>query len=224
MNQADTNQLDWRIIQRWQEFVAETRTNLIRAVSIGVFYSIQFFYFNFGEIAESELERARQFHQQCTLLSAAWFTLVLAIALCLAIKWFPGWLKYVSTGFDLALVTAIASIGSGSSSPLIFAYFLVLIMAALRFDLLLIRIATAGSCLCYLSVLGLTSQDWLPGFQIKTGKQVAGIEQLIVLAALILAGITLGQMIRRSRSMAMEFHKRQANMRNRPASSNEIQQ
>ena len=206
--EKDNSQHDWRIILRWQEFTAENRVNLIRAIGLAVFYSVQLINFNFFVIDQTELDASTTFHQNTTLLCGAWFAIVLAIAYCLTVRWFPTWFKYVTTTIDLVMLTAIASIGSSSASPLVYVYFLILVMAALRFDLWLIRISTGLAVLCYLALLAISSPDWMGNPEFAEERTVPRITQLIVVAALILAGVTLGQIARRARAIAEEFHKR----------------
>lgn len=206
--EKDNSQHDWRIILRWQEFTAENRVNLIRAIGLAVFYSIQLINFNFFEIDQADLDASTTFHQNTTLLCAAWFAIVLAIAYCLTVRWFPNWFKYATTTIDLVMLTAIASIGSASASPLVYVYFMILVMAALRFDLWLIRITTGLAALCYVALLAISSPDWLGEADLAVEKTVPRITQMIVLASLILAGVTLGQIARRARAIADEFHKR----------------
>ena len=201
-------QFEWRIIQRWQEYTAETRVNLIRAVGIAVFYSIQLIHFNFFAIPDDQLEAATKFHHNTTLLCAGWFAIVLTITYCLTIRWFPPYFKYITTTIDLFMLTAIASIGTASASPLVYVYFVMLVMAALRFDLWLIRISTAIACCCYVGLLAISSPDWMGAANLANERTVSRLTQLIVLAALILAGVSLGQIARRAQAFALEYHQR----------------
>ena len=219
MNES-AKQFEWRIIQRWQQYTAETRVNLIRAIGIAVFYLIQLIHFNFFDIPDEQLEAATKFHHNTTLLCAGWFAIVLTITYCLTIRWFPPYFKYITTTTDLFMLTAIASFGSASASPLVYVYFVMLVMAALRFDLWLIRISTAIACFCYVGLLTISSPDWMGSADLADERSVSRLTQLIVLAALILAGVSLGQIARRAQVFALEFHERcldRAKSKNREA-------
>jgi hypothetical protein len=78
-------------------------------------------------------------------------------------------------------------------------YFLVIAVASLRFSLRLIWLATAGSALGYLFILGY-DRWYRPGEMPPLPRH----EQLIVLVAIGLTGIVLGQVVRRVRGMAEE--------------------
>jgi hypothetical protein len=198
---------DWRIVKRWQEFASESRVNLIRVVAIGVFYSIQLYQFNFATIAEPQLDAATRFHNQATLLSTAWFAMAIAIWFCLTIRWIPGYLKYITTLGDLILLTAVLSIGAGASSPLTYVYFPIVVLAGLRFDLWLVRVSTVVACICYVGLLALASPDWYGSPEISL-QNVSRTTQLIFLTALILTGVTLGQIARRAQVLVFEYHTR----------------
>ena len=215
---------DWFIIQRWQAYEAEGRANLLRIIAIGAFYIVHLWsYFsaqgrvpNFGffQLAEAG-EINRQFHVLVTLLAVAWAMLALGILLALQQRMFPRWLPYISTGCDIVLLTSIICLGSVARSPLVAGYFLILILATLRLSLPLIWYATSGCALAYLCVLGCAK--WPNTFGIDT-IVAAGVEirvpryhQVIVMLAIILAGVMLGQIVRRVRHLAVEFAQRSAN-------------
>ena len=158
--EADRN---WFITQRWQAYDAESRANLLRIIAIGLFYLVHLWsYFgsqgrlpNYGflQIAESG-EIIQKFHLLITLIAVAWAMLALGILLALQNRIFPRWLPYLSTGSDIVLLTSMVCLGGMARSPLIVAYFLVLILATLRLSLPLVWFATAGCGLAYFFVLG----------------------------------------------------------------------
>src|SRR5688572_615489 len=135
MAQEDTPAADrqWFIVGRWQEYEGEGRANLLRIVAIGAFYAVQLAYFY--QLAEPTAQQ-EQFHRSATALAVAWSLASLAVLLCLRRRVFPAALKFVSVGADIVMLTALASLGSGPQSPLVFVYFLVIVLAGLRFSLL----------------------------------------------------------------------------------------
>ncbi len=199
----------WQIIERWQEYDGEKRANLLRLIAIAAFYSIHLYDYRSGKalLEGDALESLKRFHLAVTCLAVAWTMLSLGVLLCLRQRIFPRWLKFVSTGGDLVLLTSILCVGSGPRSPLIAAYFLIIILSGLRLSLPLVRCSTVGAMLGYIVLLGLAK--WPERFgRAGAELQVPRFEQLMLLAALALSGVTLGQIIRRVREMAEELHSR----------------
>ena len=122
----------WFIVSRWQEYAGETRANLLRVIGIGVFYGIQLVhYYVFSDRSEA----ANSFHQAATALAVAWSLMALGVLLCLRSEFFPGVLKFLSTAVDIVLLSGLAMIGSKAHSPLVMVYFVIIALAALRFNL-----------------------------------------------------------------------------------------
>jgi hypothetical protein len=213
---ADRN---WFIAQRWQAYEAESRANLLRIFAIGVFYLVHLWsYFgsqgwlpNYGflQIAESG-EISKRFHLLVTLVAVAWAMLALGILLALQHRIFPRWLPYFSTGCDIMLLTSIVCLGGMARSPLVVGYFLVLILATLRLSLPLIWFATAGSGLAYLCVLGCVKWPESSSLSQSLGQNAAELSvpryhELIMLVAIVMAGVMLGQITRRVRHLAETY-------------------
>jgi hypothetical protein len=102
------------------------------------------------------------------------------------------------------LLTLVLVVANGPRSPLVVAYFVVVALAALRFSLPLVRFATLGSMSGYLVLLGYAR--WFTERDLR----VPRYQELIVLLALGLTGLTLGQVARRARSLAGEYAARLA--------------
>jgi len=122
------------------------------------------------------------------------------VLLCRQQRIFPAWLKYLSTGCELVLLTSILTLADGPRSPLLIAYFLVIALASLRFSLHLIWFATAGSIGGYLLLLGFARWGSIPGWD-KPDMTVPRYYQIIFVLALVLMGVVLGQVIRRVRRL-----------------------
>jgi hypothetical protein len=149
--------------------------------------------FGFFQVAAAG-EISKQFHIEITLLTVAWATLALGILLTLQQRIFPAWLPYFTTGCDIVLLTLVLCISNGPRSPLVAGYFLILVLAALRLNLRLVRSATVGAALAYLVLLGC---KWVPMSASLPGAQaVPRYHQIIVLVAILLAGVMLGQVVR----------------------------
>lgn len=207
----------WHIVQRWQQYEGEARVNMLRIIAIGIFYLIHLWaYFSSqGSLPDwGILQLAKQgeistdFHIMVSFLALAWIMLAAAIHLALRSRIFPQWMPRMSTLCDVMFLTSILCVSRGPQSPLVVGYFLILALAALRFDVRLVQIATAASVAGYLCLLGCAK--WPETFlkNEKLNISVPRYEQLVVIAGLALTGIILGQVVRRVRSMAEDYAER----------------
>ena len=201
---------DWFIVLRWAEFEGEGRTNLLRLICVAAFYAIETIDYHGLDLGFVQLPIVsdRLFHLAVTLLTVAWGMLCLGVLLCRRNRIFPFWLKYLSTGCDLVLLTSVLTLGHGPKSPLVIAYFLIIAMASLRFSLRLIWFATGGALAGYLFLLGFARWGHLEGWD-KPDQTVPRFHQIIFLLALVLSGVILGQTIRCVRGQAEHYARRQ---------------
>ena len=201
--------VSWHATQRWQQYDGEFRANVLRIICLGVFYAIHLwnYYQPFG-VLQLRAAPSTAFHQAVTILVATWVLMALAVNQCLRNQIFPRWLPFVTTGADLALLTAILCLGRGLQSPLVIGYPLVLILASLRFHLPLVRLATAAAGIGYLFVCAASRWPALLGG--RKIDRVPRYHQIITLVAIIISGIMLGQFIRRFRAMAEWYADRAA--------------
>lgn len=188
----------WYVVGRCQEYEGEARSNLLRVVAVGGFYAVQLL--SFGLLANSPTPADISFQRSITWICAGWLFVALAILIAQQRRFFPPMLKYISVSADLLLLTAACSLGSGPTSPLVFVYFLIVSMAALRFSLTLVRATTLGAMACYIFLLGQADANWF-----DSSHTTPVVNQLVILLSLGLCGIILGQMIRRVRWMANRF-------------------
>jgi hypothetical protein len=195
----------WFIVGRWQEYEGEARANLLRIVAVGAFYTVELLRFYGFENTDAE---QLPFHRQATAIAVAWTLVGLAVMLCLRLRIFPAALKYASTACDLVLLTALAALGGGPNSPLVFGYFLIIAMAALRFRLRLVWFATIAGMLGYWLLVGLEDAKTSRWFDAEHAVRPA--TQLLTLLSLALTGIVIGQVVRRVRGMASDYAQRLA--------------
>ena len=135
---------------------AKRRANLLRIAGIGVFYLVELLDYHGLRLGSFEIPAivSRPLHQVITGLALAWALTGMAVLLCQKHHIFPAGLKYATTAADLVFLTLILLAASGPQSPLVIGYFLIIVLATLRFSLGLIRFATAGAVAGYLAVLG----------------------------------------------------------------------
>ena len=197
---SDATFKSWHIVHRWQEYGAEFRANVVRVLAIAAFYSVQLYDFAVRKATSAD------FHRSITTLAVAWVAVSLFSLACLRRRYLPPWLKYATTLADVVMLTLMLLVAHGPQSPLIVAYFVILVLAALRFSLPLIRMATVACLASYLIVLAGCHPDWLGNEQ--RSFTVPQREELIVVLAIGFAGIVLGQIARRAREIAFEFSSR----------------
>lgn len=196
----------WFIAGRWQEYAGEARANLLRIAAIGSFYAIELANYHGVDLGPLQVPAIvdQKFHTVVTALAIAWTMVALGTQLCLKLHVFPSALKYVTTGCDVLLLTTILMVADGPRSPLVVAYFLIIVLAALRFQLALVWCATVGSLAGYLFLTGYARWYAGPDRELSVPRS----QQLIMLVALALSGIILGQVIRRARALAEDFARR----------------
>lgn len=224
MNRQPASDRHWYITERWQYFEAERRVNLLRLMAIGVFYTVHLLHYWSlqGQVSALRFLQLNDgatvdpnFHTSVTLLALGWVMLCVGTVLCLNKQILPWWLKYFSTGCDLFFLTAILYLASGPASPLVSGYFLLIAMATLRMNLPLVWFVTIGSLCGYVGLLGCTKWPetfWRAGTDIS----IPRYHQLIILLALVLTGVILGQVIRSVRSMASRYQSLQAGTGDNP--------
>lgn len=209
MNAADDTD-HWKQARRLRQFEAELRVNVVRIAALGAFYLIHLAHYwsatnepgalKFFGLDAGNVMSATQ-HTALTCLVLAWVMAAVIVQQLLLSRMLPPWLMYASTAADLVFLTAALMFASGAASPLVVGYFLILIMSGLRFDLRLVRVTTCGAVAGYLFLLG--AAKWPSGmvkeYPLPT---VPRYQQLIVVAALLLAGTLVGQWLRHARKLA----------------------
>ncbi len=187
----------WHIARRWFEFEGEIRSALLRVWLVVALFSVQLIHhFFFSDHSLASL----QFHRQASIVVAVWLLVSLIVMVSFLRKFFPGYLKFITCGADLILLTVCASLGSGPTSPLVGVFFLLIITAALRCSLELIWFVTLGSLLGYVALVGANDPTWF-----DANHTTPPVNQLITLTSLAAAGIAAGQLVRMIRQSALEY-------------------
>lgn len=199
-NEPEVRERQWFIVRRWQEYDGEWRANALRALCIGAFYATQLIHYH--RLA-TDMEAERPFHRAVTALAVVWLAIALAVHLALRAGVLPGGLKYLTTTTDCVLLTAAALLGSGPDSPVVLGFFLIVAMAALRFDLNLVRYATLASVIAFLAIVVARDPSWL-----NATHQGSIIRRLVMFLSLGAEGVVLGQVVRRAGELAREFERR----------------
>jgi hypothetical protein len=195
-----SDERQWFIAGRWEQYTGERRANQLRLAAIGIFYIVQLLHFYlFSAASPSELP----FHQKATAIAVAWTMMAVGVTLCLRLRMFPTALPYLSTGIDIVLLTGLATLANGPSSPLVLGYFVIICLAALRFSLALVWFGTVGSMIGYWLLVGIVDKTWFDAQHAVPPKT-----QLLTLVSLAMSGLIIGQVVRRAKSLAGEYARR----------------
>ena len=203
----------WFVIGRWQQYGAEFRANLLRVAGIVAFYSLHLLNYHQAELGLFELGPASEesYHQSVTLLVVAWVMLAVGVDLCLRNRVFPKPMAFVTTACDVVFLTSVLCVGQGQRSPLVLVYLLIVILAALRLNVGLVRFATATSLGGYLFLMAYFRSPELLGTEQVDGR-IARYAQYATLIGIALSGLITGQIVRRVRAMAEEMATRLSQM------------
>lgn len=203
----------WEPLRRRRQYEAELRVNVVRIVAVATFYLIHLLHYRatlgdssvwkfFGLDAGVGLSAAQ--HTAVTSLVLAWLMSAVIVQQFVQSRLLPPWLMYASTAADLCFLTGALTLSSGAASPLVVGYFLVVLMSGLRFDLRLVRATTVGAIAGYLFLLGCAR--WPVGLlQEHPLPLVPRYQQLMLTAALVLAGTLVGQWLRHARKLAEDL-------------------
>ena len=186
----------WLVVSRWLEYEGELRAALLRIVLVAAFYGAQLLHF---AVFSERTEAQQIFHRQATFVAAGWLFVSLAVLVALTRHWLPSWLKFVTVGVDLALLTLLAALGAGASSPLVFVFWVVIVLAGLRCNLPLIWFGTLGAMVAYLVLVGMSDPAWF-----NSDHATAPIEQIIVHLSLAAVGLVVDQLVRMVRQVTEE--------------------
>lgn len=180
------------LVESW---AGEVRVNLVRMAGLIAFYAN-----HLVNVLSSpgDADLAGIYHLQVTALVMVWSAGVVAIYFSLLRRWAVSGLKYFVTVWDLALVTSLVMLSGGPRSPLAVLYFLVIAAAPLRISLGLVYVATIGSMLAYLFLVGHYAY-YLVGherYYAQAELRIPRAQQIIVLLGLAVAGVLAGQVVR----------------------------
>lgn len=190
----------WFVAGRIHQYGTELRLGILRLFAIALLYAIHLVGFLTNA---TPTEEERRFHWSATLLAIAWLVFGIVLLGMLLKKSFPRWTGLATTIIDLVFLVAVATLGQKANSPLVVVLFLILIAAALRFDLRLVWITTLGCLASYLFLLAAGD----PGSWFDSERAVPVTTELLMLASITIGGLLCGQIVRRIRSMMFEFAK-----------------
>jgi hypothetical protein len=199
-----TENLEWEDTQRLESWAGETRLNLIRLLAIAVLYG--------RHLVEAMTAPAGspvrgEYHIQVTCVCVLWAGLAIVLFGKLRQRWMPPGLKYLTTGYDAAMITLICVLAGGPKTPLVLLYFPLIASAPLRVSLRLVYVATGCAILGYLIVLA--HYAWYEiGFKkyyATPELRIPRSQEAIVVLALAVSGVMAGQVVRQMRRIAGRY-------------------
>ena len=193
----------WADAQRLEGWAGEIRVNMIRAAALVAFYGHHLVNVY---LIQSDPSVGGRYHAVVTGIVLVWAFFILLLHLCLTRRFVPPALKFLSTGTDLLLITAMLMLtGEGPRSPLVLLFFLVIASAPLRLSLPLVYVATLGAMAASVALVGF---KYFVLFgpssyydQAHDHDRVPRTVQIIFLLALGAAGLLAGQMVRQARRL-----------------------
>lgn len=201
---VDPRERAWIATARWTELRGELLANAIRLAGAGGFYAIHLLdYYVWSDPAA----RDAVFHRRATLIAIVAVALGAAVMLLLRKQFFPAWLKYVSTGVDLLLITFLAAFGSKLGSPIVYAYFALLGVAAIRMRPGLISFTTVGGVIGMLTLYSISGET---PEAVDIRWSIRPVDLAGMLLALGLLGAALGQTVRQAKRVCREYAARAA--------------
>ncbi|RCS56044.1 hypothetical protein DTL42_01255 [Bremerella cremea] len=193
----------WFIVRRWQTYTGELRALILRAIAVVVLYACQLghhFLVLSGEARAANL----RFQQGATAVAVLLLVVSLLTLLLVLKRFLPAWLPFLTTAIDLLAISALVALAGGPMmTSLTGAFYLVVAMAGLRFDLKLVWAATLGAMVAYLASVGAVDDSWFDADHV-----VPLVQQGVALACIGATGIVVGQVVRLARTLAEQYQQR----------------
>lgn len=192
--------------RRLESFRGEERANLVRVIGVALFYLVEVA--NHHDLARGSMRISAiagnddRSHMLMTGIALAWMLVAASVLIALRNRLFPAWVKYATTGADVALATAVLAIADGPQSPLVVLYFAILAIAALRFEPWLVHFATTATIVSYFSVVLLVERA-------RPSLVVPRYESIVLLLALAAVGLVLAYLTNAVRRIAAEYSARE---------------
>lgn len=201
-NDTPTADRQWFIVRRWQTYASELRVLLLRVIAVVILYGCQVAHF----FSLSEEGQVANLSFQRVATGAAVLLIVVSLLVLLLVlkRILPVWLPFLTTAVDLVAIALLVGIAGGPmATSLTGAFYLVIAMAGLRFDLRLVWLATLGAMAAYMGTVGVVDDSWFDANHV-----VPLVQQGVSLACLGGTGIVVGQIVRLARPLAQQYHDR----------------
>jgi len=172
-------------LQRRQTWKGDVKGNKIRFIALIIFTINELANFHIFKIIEPRL------HFLSLFVLLIWFIAAIDFHFMLNRHWIPKWAPYLMPTIDLILLTWLLYFLDGPKSPLISIHFLIIALAAIRFNAVVVLYTSIFSCLSYGCIAFLTHY-WNPL------NAVPGYHSIIVILSLFLMGIIEAHLVGRA--------------------------
>ena len=156
MAPTQNDQSDWIAFQRIQEVKSASRINLIRFVSVILFFSILTVLY----LAAGRPEEQTKHWLSSARVCGIWLVVVSLVVVALKRRTVPAILKYVASFCDVVLLQTVASVGAKAESTLVIVFFIICASTFLRLSNKLILSTTALCIVAYLGLVYQTEHFW----------------------------------------------------------------
>jgi hypothetical protein len=193
----------WTDARRIEAWAGEVRVNLVRLAAILIFYTHHLI--NVYLIRDETIPE--MYHATVTVLVIVWTGAAGVLHVCLTRRWVSPEIKYVSTLWDIVLATVLLAVTpDGPKSALTVLYFLIIASTALRLSLALVYVATVGSGVAYLLLLGYYFYAVIGAENYYSSPQrVQRTQEIIFWLGLLAAGALAGQSVRQARRLVRGY-------------------
>jgi hypothetical protein len=190
---------------------AEIRVNLVRVAAISLFYLVHLWHAAGDKLGptlssligvEGPSTVSGQQHLAITMICMSWLLMALGVQTLISIGRASDGLTVLWTIGDIVFLTAVLCVSTGPKGPMVIGYFLIIMLTGLRFNLRLVRVGTACAIAGYLFLLA--SVRWPVGLVSDLRiESVPRYHQMMVVIALLIAGVIVGQIVRHAYAMSM---------------------
>jgi hypothetical protein len=184
-------------VLREEQWRGELRLNYLRAVALIALYAQHWAAVHVWK----DPTFTAQFDRAVSAICAAWCLAILGAFYCLWRRWLPPYLKYGTSLWDLAMCSAVISLGDGPRSGLLVLLPVVVAASAVRISRALVWFTTIGAVLCYLIILGRYAwvQVGFDRYYATPELRIPRTQELIMVITLLVAGLLAGQSVRQVR-------------------------
>ncbi len=170
----------WPLVQRRFELAALWRISWLRVFALLSFFAIETAYY----LSHGENAQVAKLYRYIAVVCACWGIVSGLMMWGIMRRQLPQIVKYLSVCIDVGLLTFVAAITSGVSSPLLMVYPLIIILTVMAFDVRLVWCGTIACLVGYYLLVGQADPTWF-----DSQHTVPLLNQAISVAALLIVGI-----------------------------------
>jgi len=175
-------------LQRRETWRGDVKGNNIRFIALILFTINELVNFHFFHIIEPRL------HFLSLFVLLIWFVAAVDFHFILNRHWIPKWASYLMPTVDLLLLSWLLYFLDGPKSPLVSIYFLIIALAAIRFNPLVVLYTGLFACLSYGGIVFLSQSS-------NPQNMVPAYHSIILVLSLFLMGLIESHVVGRFYSL-----------------------